>query len=137
MKLCSKCRQVLPLDNFTKNASKSDGLHHHCRECKRLGQAAWYTSHSEEHAVRTNKRRRVYMAKFRNIKSGPCVDCRVEYPWYMMDFDHLPGTVKIGNVSDMIASEKSERLIMEEIAKCEVVCSNCHRERTYRRLMGL
>jgi hypothetical protein len=49
----------------------------------------------------------------------------------MMDFDHVRGT-KHANVAELI-NTLSKKRIDEEIAKCEVVCSNCHRARTYLR----
>lgn len=44
-----------------------------------------------------------------------------------MDFDHL------GDKKFAVGSSISYTLdaVREEIAKCEVVCANCHRERTY------
>jgi hypothetical protein len=47
-----------------------------------------------------------------------------------MDFDHVTG-IKIRNVSAMLSSESA---MMTEIAKCELVCGNCHRIRTYAKL---
>jgi hypothetical protein len=52
----------------------------------------------------------------------------------MMDFDHVRGT-KQANVAELINTLSKKRLD-EEIAKCEIVCSNCHRARTYLRKNG-
>jgi hypothetical protein len=68
-------------------------------------------------------------------KSVPCRDCGFRYPPYVMDFDHISGT-KIMDVSKLTRFG-SERKLREEIAKCEVVCSNCHRERTHKRGLGI
>ena len=65
-----------------------------------------------------------------SLRDAPCSDCGVKYPPYVMDFDHLSD--KKMNVSKMVMY--SEDVIREEVDKCEVVCSNCHRERTYQRL---
>ena len=59
------------------------------------------------------------------------MDCKEVYPYYVMDFDHVRG-VKHKNVSELIGT-LSKKKIDEEIAKCEIVCSNCHRIRTYLR----
>jgi len=48
-----------------------------------------------------------------------------------MDFDHVRG-VKLFNVGMM--TSRSFELIDAEIAKCEIVCSNCHRIRTKQRI---
>ena len=51
-----------------------------------------------------------------------------------MDFDHVRGQ-KHANVMELIKS-LSKKKIDEEIAKCEIVCSNCHRIRTHMRKMA-
>lgn len=45
-----------------------------------------------------------------------------------MQWDHLPGSAKIDEVSNMVREK-----ILKEIAKCEPVCANCHCIRTYER----
>jgi lysyl-tRNA synthetase class I len=52
----------------------------------------------------------------------------------MMDFDHVRGR-KQANVAELINTLSKKRLD-EEIAKCEIVCSNCHRVRTHMRKHG-
>lgn len=64
-------------------------------------------------------------------ESNPCKDCGVRYPHYVVDLDHVRGDKKY-NVSKMTTYSKAR--ILEEIAKCDVVCSNCHRARTHARL---
>jgi hypothetical protein len=53
-----------------------------------------------------------------------------------MDFDHRPGEKKCFNLS-IAASQtrQSWEKMAAEIAKCDVVCANCHRERTHQRKM--
>jgi hypothetical protein len=48
-----------------------------------------------------------------------------------MEFDHLPGFEKTNNVGNM--KSRSREAILAEIAKCEIVCGNCHRARTWLR----
>jgi hypothetical protein len=50
-----------------------------------------------------------------------------------MQFDHLDSDTKIDNVASMIHDVRPLETILEEIHKCELVCANCHAERTYRR----
>ena len=73
------------------------------------------------------------MAQYlRDLKTKtPCVDCGINYPYYVMDFDHVRGQ-KHANVMELV-STLSKKKIDEEIAKCEIVCSNCHRIRTHMR----
>jgi hypothetical protein len=49
-----------------------------------------------------------------------------------MEFDHVRGE-KLGNVANM-ARHCSIAKIDAEIAKCDLVCANCHRERTWSRM---
>lgn len=51
----------------------------------------------------------------------------------VMDFDHLDGHKKVANIAVLVYRHQSLRMVMEEIKKCEVVCSNCHRVRTHKR----
>jgi hypothetical protein len=65
-------------------------------------------------------------------RDKPCTDCKIIYHPCQMDFDHL-GNKKIG-IAAMKVQHYSIKRIQEEINKCELVCANCHRLRTYRRL---
>lgn len=67
-------------------------------------------------------------------KAKPCADCNVEYPFYVMQFDHLPGQVKLFQVNLNTGACRSVKAVLAEILKCEVVCANCHAERTHGRL---
>lgn len=62
-------------------------------------------------------------------ETTPCADCGMLYPYYVMDFDHLGDKFK--QLSSM-RSYSFER-IKQEVAKCEIVCANCHRKRTHSR----
>lgn len=71
----------------------------------------------------------------RACKNQPCADCGVIYPPHVMDFDHVRGT-KLGTISKGRILLSSMDALMAEIDKCDVVCSNCHRDRTYQRLVN-
>lgn len=60
------------------------------------------------------------------------MDCGQCFPAVCMDFDHRPGEIKIASVARVIQAGKLEDLYAE-IAKCDLVCANCHRLRTKRR----
>ncbi len=66
-------------------------------------------------------------------ESSPCSDCGTYFPAVCMDFDHT-GTDKVANVARMVSAITPLEKILAEIAKCELVCANCHRLRTARRL---
>lgn len=68
-------------------------------------------------------------------KRKPCTDCGIQYDPWVMDFDHVRGKKRF-NLNRLVKISASWNTIQEEIAKCEVVCSNCHRARTHRRAYG-
>lgn len=72
-------------------------------------------------------------AYVRGKKEVPCFDCKMRYPFYVMDFDHKPEFKKEHQMNNII-NGASYATIDKEIAKCDVVCSNCHRFRTFSRL---
>lgn len=78
---------------------------------------------------RTKASRRRLQGIVNDLKRKPCVDCGGEFPPVAMDFDHRDGEQKIGNIS-LLVNQGSEHALMKEIAKCDLVCSNCHRVRT-------
>jgi len=80
------------------------------------------------------KRRREaeLVAWMRAVKSRPCADCGEQFHPAAMTFDHLPGTTKRSNLASLVA-RSSIKVARDEIAKCEVVCANCHAVRTYER----
>lgn len=62
-------------------------------------------------------------------KRVPCYDCGVQYNPWVMDFDHRDPTEKVGGIGPLI-KRGSWDLLLAELEKCDVVCANCHRERT-------
>lgn len=133
-KRCTGCRKLLPLSAFSK---KRDGLNTRCKKC-----CAHYYKHiykanpkRRQQIVEAVARRRKKIVEFiRNLKDGkPCADCGKPYPYYVMDFDHVRGK-KVVELS-RLATRKgwSEKKILVEAKKCDIVCANCHRLRTHKR----
>lgn len=95
----------------------------------------WYERNKERHQERVRVARptieKAVRARNRAImdaaKAGPCDDCGRRFPSEQMDFDHVRGE-KLRNVSAMLNAGLPQ--LLAEIAKCDVVCANCHRVRT-------
>ncbi len=95
-----------------------------------------YEANAEEYKAKAadsnrkiRKRNRDYIKKIK--ESNPCMDCGKKYPFYVMHFDHIYD--KNGSVSDLSRASSSLERIQKEIDNCELVCANCHAERTYSR----
>lgn len=61
------------------------------------------------------------------------MDCGDIFPYFIMDFDHREGTRKKFNIS-MVSQFSTKKELLKEIKKCDLVCSNCHRIRTWMRI---
>ena len=78
---------------------------------------------------------RYNMRRVNEIKEAAyCKDCGNSFPAICMDFDHLRD--KVEEVSRLVANGCKWEMIETEIAKCDIVCSNCHRIRTQVRKIG-
>jgi hypothetical protein len=74
-----------------------------------------------------------YLPTLRQYKEDAgCADCGGRFPHYVLEFDHLPGYKKVDNVYRVLKKYGVESAWME-IEKCDVVCANCHKTRTYDR----
>lgn len=137
---CSTCKQVKPLDDFYKKDAtyyRSD-----CKICHKAvmrPQAAAHYKANKDYYIKRNKKRTLeIIALIRDYKTvhSVCMDCKLSHPHYRLDFDHLPGRTKLFVLSDASSARWSNQRIFEEMAKCEIVCANCHRDRTYARTRG-
>lgn len=130
-KRCARCKASFPITEFRfKNISRNL-RYSYCRACSSIILKAHYQRNKDAY-LRRNARVRLKNAEIiREYKSGPCADCGIQYPYYVMDFDHRQGEDKVINLAN--ASRMTRSKILEEIAKCDAVCSNCHRERTHKR----
>lgn len=102
-----------------------------CRDCRRAYGRKHYLQNRQryiEQAAALKRRARLertaYLLEY--FRFNPCVDCGETDP-VVLEFDHL------GDKSFTVTQGLAERRwqsILDEIAKCEVVCANCHRRRT-------
>jgi len=93
---------------------------------QREHQRLWAQKHRKETRHKAQGKRRDLVREHKNV---PCADCGGTFPYYVMDLDHREGETKVASVSQMVISHGIAK-IREELEKCDVVCANCHRERT-------
>jgi hypothetical protein len=120
-----------PLGEFNyKNTAA--GVHQpYCKECGRRLTRSHYKNNKRQYLdrnIRSYLKRRELV---RQIKSRPCADCGIQYPFYVMDFDHREGETKEYELNRV--DRMTTQALLREIEKCDVVCANCHRARTYKR----
>lgn len=107
------------------HATKDErGEHNRALERKR------YQKNSEQLIAKVRRQQAKKYDIVATLKTAPCSDCGITYQPCVMDFDHRPGERKARRgIVGLITSGSVETLIAE-IAKCDLVCANCHRIRT-------
>jgi len=88
----------------------------------------------EKTRQRTRDKRNKIIKYVQEFKSGKiCADCKEDYPYWMLEFDHLGD--KSFTIGQFRAHTTDLEVIKAEIAKCDIVCANCHKNRTHLRLL--
>ena len=130
-KHCGRCKERKSLEHFSK--SKRNGFQSWCKPCKKIVSAQEYKI-KPQIRKRNEVRKKDWLQWNRALKANkPCTDCGQIFHPVCMHWDHLPGYIKSGNISQMVGLAISREIILEEIAKCELVCANCHALRTHYR----
>jgi hypothetical protein len=78
------------------------------------------------------RRQRATVEWLRDLRRVPCTECGKTYPPYVMDFDHRDPATKLFSLLADKALLKNRDVLLAEVAKCDVVCANCHAVRTWR-----
>lgn len=132
LKYCPRCTEEKALEQFRARKGKQT-IQSWCRPCKQAYDREWYQRNRQRHSQAVRQRRRDQAYENRQIvmeaKSVPCADCGIQYSPYVMEFDHGDAD-KVAEVSGSVGAWSAEQL-RAEIRKCDVVCANCHRERTF------
>lgn len=136
MKRCSKCGIPKEFSDFNKRTSAKDGRQSQCRACNSDNLKDHYDKNKQYYIDKAVKTRNDIRSEIQVIKSVPCADCGVQYPHYVMQFDHLPEFEKLFNICTAYLNHGRQE-ILAEIEKCEVVCANCHAERSWQRQCGV
>jgi hypothetical protein len=125
LRRCGRCKHHLPPECFNRLGM---GRQWWCRSCF----AAYFRARGALH------RRQSYAAKLAraqalreylldHLQRTPCVECGQRDP-VVLEFDHIGA--KVASISRLLSDAAPRRVIDSEIARCEVVCANCHRRRT-------
>jgi len=111
-KVCPKCNNLKPLSEYYKRTNRDD-YNGYCKKC------------SNDYHTERIKNVKIKMVQY---KGGKCNDCNIELNdnnYCIFDFHHLIPSEKDPNFNK-IKFQKWET-IKNEIDKCDVLCSNCHR----------
>jgi len=131
-KTCTSCAIDLPLTSFHKRTKSPDGHQSRCKDCNCRQRNEYYRSARGRAKNELSGRQARYRhgeRLYRYLESHPCVHCGESDPT-VLEFDHLDGVDKTSNISTLVRRGVSWTKLEAEIAKCRVLCANCHRRRT-------
>jgi hypothetical protein len=130
LRKCARCGIAKDLAEFHR---RGDGQQSWCKPCQREWDADYYARNRIIRMAQKRERIQGLVAWVRELKtSSPCADCGGFFHHAAMTYDHLPGAPKRGDVSNLLYSGY-RKVLIDEIAKCELVCANCHAVRTFNR----
>ena len=131
MRTCSICKESKPLEEFYWLNKAQGRRRSDCKVCRSAVAAKRWASGSEKESNYQSKARRVERAReyiWELFKNSKCFDCGLRNP-IVFEFDHT-GTDKTKDISKMLSQNYGLEAIKAEIAKCDIVCANCHKIRT-------
>lgn len=130
LETCKRCNRTDYLKNFVANFWFRDT----CKLCHAGRMKRWRKANPD---MAETLRVRSYVKSADYIEShkigSPCADCGLIYPPCAMDFNHLDMSKKSDTISGLYG--KSKERIEKEINKCELICANCHREKTQQNMI--
>lgn len=128
-KIFGTCKAEKDIEDFNK---KGNGRQSYCKKCQKEYKDSHYLQNKAAYIEKSMKRRKeMQQFVWEILCRSECKDCCNDNP-ILLDFDHVRGE-KFAEVTVMAKYGYSKKAILEEIAKCEIVCANCHRIRTYNR----
>lgn len=122
MKICSKCKESKELEEFYKNKDKTSG---YCKICTKSHKKEHYQSNKSSYQEASLRWRKWLI----DLKSTLCCEkCGYNKSPAALDFHHVDPKTRSFGINNSQMSKKSQEEIEQEIKKCVVWCSNCHRE---------
>lgn len=128
-KTCSKCNCVLSIDQFAWKSKSKGTRQSRCKQCYSAYNRAYYASgEKDKQKKRTIEYTKSLRDRFQVWKSTQvCAVCGETSP-ECLDLHHVDPSQKDDEIAKVISSTGSWKRIEDEMAKCVVVCANCHRK---------
>ena len=126
-KYCPSCEQIKAKEDFTLKGNA-------CRPCANKRAREHYAVRRTNDEWRQERRNKINTVNKQNkekaiaFMGGKCFDCGGIFPSAVYDFHHLDMSTKEYNPSHILRNLEKGK---EELEKCVLLCSNCHRIRHY------
>jgi len=128
-KICITCKEKKDILQFNLNKCRKDGRQNFCRDCGQKRSRKYYDENKEKHrevtaARRKRQRKRIrgFINSIKELNPCPCG----EPTFVCLDFHHLTG--KDIGIAELTNQAWAKEKMLEEMRKCVILCSNCHRK---------
>lgn len=129
--VCRICKKDKDLSRFHKESRKKSGYATACKSCKKEIDKASYERRKDKIAKQKKQKINEFREEYKTLKDGKCCAKCGETKPYMLDFHHRDGEDKSFNIGEQAWRTLSIENVKDEINKCEILCSNHHREFHY------
>lgn len=132
-KLCCICKENKPLSEFsTRNDRKKVCYQSSCKICHSLYRKNHYENNKKKYIEKANKYNKNVHTWFLELKKT--LQCKIcgESRYWVLDFHHLDPKEKEYSLGQLSRTCGSKNKILKEMEKCDVLCSNCHRDFHYK-----
>jgi len=124
-KTCINCKVEKNIDEFALSKGK---VREKCKDCLKQYMNDHYKSNKKKYFDYATKRSNELRDWYKNLKKTLCCEkCKENHP-AVLEFHHTDPKLKDFSIADALWHKLSKTKIENEISKCIVLCSNCHRK---------
>ena len=129
-KVCSTCKEYKPINRYYKRENRKPEIH--CRDCR-----------NKQREINHRHWKQEFIYKLSEYIEIKCVKCGSDKNFSALDFHHIKRKKfaiarEIRNLSKKNFTDGRVDMILTEIlAKCEILCANCHREHHNKHIMKM
>jgi hypothetical protein len=135
LRRCGRCDELKPVAEFAWRRKARGQRDNYCGPCRADYKREHYAANRSRYVAQAQARKRAlavqraeYLVEY--FRSQPCVDCGESDP-VVLEFDHCDSDKTFTICKGL--RDHDWQSVLDEMAKCDVVCANCHRRRTARR----
>lgn len=128
---CSLGEHDAPVDQFYRRHDSRGGHQAGCKPCRKIYRDQHYTDNRAYYIAKALRHRDEVRLRIRALKEGrPCSICGGQFHFAALEWHHRDRSEKAFAIGDACRTHGWDRIVAE-IAKCDLVCANCHAELEY------
>lgn len=128
LRKCVGCCEELSKESFSWKNKQKGTLQSRCKSCYNTYNREHYAKSDKQPVIdRSNRNNKKLWQRYKDWKlTQQCCICGESSP-ECLDLHHVDPAIKDGNIGDIVSKYNWQK-VLAEIAKCVVVCANCHRK---------